>query len=178
VIFTESKLKGAFIVDLERREDQRGFFARTFCRREFEARGLRSEIAQANASVNNRKGTLRGLHLQVPPSREAKLIHCTRGRIYDVVVDLRKGSPSYKEWFGVELSENNYRQLYVPAGCGHGYLTLADDTAVQYLVTDFYAPELESGVRWNDPAFGIEWPMQPDLSLMKERDRTWPDYED
>jgi dTDP-4-dehydrorhamnose 3,5-epimerase len=169
VIFTPTPLAGAFVVELERREDERGFFARSFCREEFESRGLSPAVAQCNVSFNARRGTLRGMHYQADPHAEAKLVRCTQGAIWDVVVDLRRGSPTFKRWYGVELSAANRRALYAPEGTAHGFQSLADDCEVLYLMSRAYLPDAARGVRWDDPAFGIEWPIaSPYLS---ERDR-------
>ena len=176
MIFTPTELEGAFVVDLEPIEDERGFFARAWDRVEFAERGLSTELAQCNLSFNHRRGTLRGMHFQVEPHAEAKLVRCTRGAIYDVVVDLRPDSPTRTRWLGVELSGDNRRMLYVPEGFAHGYQTLVDETETYYHVSAFYAPAAERGVRWDDPAFGIEWP-DPDPPVMSEKDRAWPDYE-
>ncbi len=173
--FTETALAGAYIIDLERKEDERGFLARTFCRHEFAPLGLRTEIAQANISYNARRGTLRGMHFQDPPFGEAKLIQCLQGSLYDVIIDLRRDSATHRRWLGVELSANNGRLLYVPEGFGHGFQTLEDQTLIYYLMFEFFAPDYARGVRWNDPAFGIKWPV-PD-PVISERDRGWPDYE-
>jgi dTDP-4-dehydrorhamnose 3,5-epimerase len=175
VIFTPTELEGAYVVDVEPREDERGFFARAWAREEFEAHGLSTEVAQANIAFNRRKGTLRGMHFQHPPHAEVKLVRCTRGALYDVIVDLRASSPTWKQWLGVELTAENHRMLYIPEGFAHGYQTLADDTEAYYQVSEFYAPQAEGGVRWDDPAFGIEWP-DPNPSVMSEKDRAWPDY--
>ena len=158
MIFRETEIPGAFVIDLERREDERGFFARAWCADEFAAHGLSTRLVQANLSYNESAGTLRGMHFQRAPHEEAKLIRCTRGSLFDAIVDLRPDSPAFKRWIGVELSAENRRALYVPEGCAHGYQTLEDGTESLYLVSEFYAPESEGGVRWNDPAFGIEWP--------------------
>ena len=174
--FTETKLKGAFIVEMEKREDPRGFFGRAFCKKEFEALGLNGNILQANASGNPAKGTLRGMHFQNKPFEEVKMIRCTRGAVYDVIIDLRKDSPTHKQWIGVELSVENAKLLYIPEGFAHGYLTLKDDSDVFYLVTQYYAPGSDSGVRYNDPAFKIEWPKDVPIKLMTDKDRNWPDY--
>lgn len=157
------------------REDERGFFARAFCQRENLDHGLETSFVQANVSVTRRRGTIRGLHYQVAPSEEAKLVRCTRGAVWDVVLDLRAGSPSRGRWFGVELTADNHRQLYVPKGCAHGYQTLADDTELFYLVSAFYSPSDERGIRWNDPAFAIDWPVRDGIDL-SPKDRSWPDY--
>ena len=175
MIFTETKLEGAFILDLERRGDDRGFFARVFCRNEFESHGLNPFVAQANTSYSKDRGTLRGMHFQRAPHQEAKLVRCTRGALYDAIVDLRPDSPTFKQWIGVELTADNYRMLYVPEGFGHGFQTLVDDTEVTYLVSEFYTPHAEGGVRYNDPAFGIEWPGE--VTVLSDKDRDWPDFE-
>jgi dTDP-4-dehydrorhamnose 3,5-epimerase len=174
VIFTETPLAGAFVLDLEKRGDDRGFFARTFCQHEFTDHGLEPVVAQCNLSWNARAGTLRGMHYQLPPAAETKLVRCTSGAIYDVIVDLREDSPTYLQHFGVELTAENRRALYIPPGCAHGFQTLIDDSEVLYLMTEFYVPELARGVRWNDPVFGVEWPIaDPTIS---ERDATYPDF--
>lgn len=175
MIFTQTDLEGAFIIDLERIEDDRGFFARAWSRNEFEEHGLETRVAQCNLSFNKRRGTLRGMHLQRPPHAEVKLVRCTRGAIYDVIIDLRKESPSYERWIGVELTEDNGRMLYVPEGFAHGFQTLADDTESFYMVSEFYTPSAEAGVRWDDPAFGIEWPLGEPTEI-SEKDKNWPDY--
>jgi len=168
-------LEGAYVVEPQLREDERGFFARAWCEREFSERNLASRMVQANISGSRKRGTLRGLHYQTAPHEEAKLVRCTRGAIYDVIVDLRSGSPSRAQWFGVELTADNRRMLYVPEGFAHGYQTLADDTEVTYQVSAFYAPDVERGLRWNDSAFGIEWPITDNVTL-SEKDKAWPDY--
>jgi len=172
--FTESPLPRACVSDLEPRNDERGFFARAFCQHELAAHGLESSIAQANMSYNFKKGTLRGMHYQVPPHAEVKLVRCIAGAIWDVIVDLRPGSPTYKRWWGVELSAQNRKMLYVPQGFAHGYQSLADHSEVLYLVTEFYTPNAERGLRWNDPAFGIDWPL-PD-PILSPKDAAHPDY--
>lgn len=174
MIFTESKLKGAFIIDLEKIEDDRGFFARAWCSKEFEAHGLSPHMVQTNLSYNKRRGTLRGLHYQAGGDEEAKLMRCIRGAMYDVIVDLRPDSPTYLQWFGIELTAENRRMLYVPEGFAHGYQTLVDNTEVIYPVSQFYSPASGRGVRWNDPALVIEWPI-PDNPVISEQDRNWPD---
>lgn len=172
--FTETKLKGAFIVELEKRQDDRGFFARAFCEKEFAAQGLKTRIAQANVSLNHKKGTLRGMHFQLKPHEEVKMIRCTRGAVYDVIIDLRKDSSTHKQWLGVELTEDNYKMLYIPEGFAHGYITLKDKSDTLYFVTQFYAPDFESGFRYNDPAFKIQW---PDVAqIISNKDKEWPDY--
>jgi dTDP-4-dehydrorhamnose 3,5-epimerase len=174
--FTETKLKGAFLIDFEKQQDSRGFFARAFCEKEFSAQGLETRLVQANCSYNFQKGTLRGMHRQVDPYQEVKIVRCTRGAIWDCIIDLRKDSPTYKQWIGAELSQDNHRTLYVPKDFGHGYLTLTDHAEVTYLVTEYYQPGAESGMRWNDKAFNIQWPQEINLELMTEKDKNWPDY--
>ena len=174
--FAETRLEGAVVIDLERREDERGFFARTWCATEFSDHGLDTRLVQANMSWNPRPGTLRGMHFQHPPHAEAKVVRCVRGAIYDVIVDLRADSATFKEWIGVELSGENGRALYVPEGFAHGFQTLVPDCEVHYVVTEFYTPSAEGGVRWNDPAFGIDWP-DPENALLSEKDRSWADFE-
>jgi dTDP-4-dehydrorhamnose 3,5-epimerase len=176
MIFTATELGGAWLVDLDPREDERGFFARAWDRVEFAERGLSAELAQCNVSFNHRRGTLRGMHFQHAPHAEVKLVRCTRGAIYDVIVDLRPDSPTWKRWLGIELTAENRRALYVPEGFAHGYQTLVDATETFYQVSAFYSPGAEGGVRWDDPAFGIEWPYA-DQPLMSEKDRAWPDYQ-
>jgi dTDP-4-dehydrorhamnose 3,5-epimerase len=175
MLFTETPLEGAFLIELELMEDQRGFFARTFCAREFSEHGLEPVTAQANLSFNYSKGTLRGMHYQLAPAEEAKLVRCTSGAIYDVIVDLRPESGSYLSHFGVELSADNRRALYVPEMFAHGYQTLADDTEVTYQVSEFYAPGHEQGLLHDDPALGIEWPLP--VSVISEKDRSWPPFQ-
>lgn len=172
MIFTETDIPGAWVVELERRADERGSFARTFDADEFEARGLDPRIVQASVSVNRRAGTLRGLHYQEPPEGEAKLIRCTRGAIFDVIVDLRPASPSHLRWLSVELSADGDRMLYVPEAVAHGFQTLADDTEVHYQMNRAYAPSYARGVRWDDPNLGIDWPEAE--RTISERDRTLP----
>jgi dTDP-4-dehydrorhamnose 3,5-epimerase len=174
LIFTETKLPGAFVIEPEMHEDDRGFFARTFCRREFEARGLNPQVVQCNVSFNKRKGSLRGMHFQASPHSEAKLVRCTAGSIYDVIIDLRASSSAFRKHFGVELSARNRKMLYVPEEFAHGFQTLEDDTEVFYQMSQYYSPEHSRGVRWDDPAFGISWP--PGERIIIERDRTYPDF--
>ena len=174
MLFTETKLKGAFVLELERREDNRGFFARTFCQSEFAAHGLNPLVVQCNIAYNKKKGTLRGMHFQNPPFQEAKLVRCTNGAIHDVILDLRRDSPTYKQWVSAELSEDNHKMLYVPEGFAHGYQTLSETAEVIYQVSQFYAPESASGVRHNDPAFGIRWPLE--VTSISELDKNWPDF--
>ena len=169
MIFTETKLKGAFVIDLERREDTRGFFARAFCQNEFKAHGLKPIIAQANIASNFKKGTLRGMHFQFPPKAETKLVRCTRGAILDIIVDLRPESPTYLRHVAVELNETNQRALYVPERFAHGYQALHDETDTSYQVGEFYAPEAESGLLYNDPRLGLEWPLP--VTVISEKDQ-------
>lgn len=172
MIFTETPLGGAFVIDLEPLVDNRGFFSRTFDAQQFEAHGLRPAIVQANLSYNHRAGTLRGMHYQLPPAGETKLVRCTRGAIYDVIVDLREGSPTHMQHYGVELTADNRRALYVPELFGHGYLTLTDEAEVEYQVSEFYTPGQERGLRHDDPALGIEWPVA--IEVVSEKDAAWP----
>lgn len=174
MIFEETKLHGAYVIDLEKHEDERGFFARTFCRKELEAHGLIPDVAQANTSLSKARGTLRGMHYQKPPHEETKLVRCTRGALYDVIIDLRPDSSTYKQWVGVELSAENYRMLFVPKNFAHGFITLANDTEANYLVSQFYAPGSELGIRWNDPQFDIQWPME--VQVISAKDGSWPDF--
>ena len=174
MIFTETDLKGAFVVDIEKHQDERGFFARSWCRREFEAHGLNPKLAQCNISFNPHKGTLRGMHYQAKPFEEAKLVRCTRGSLHDVIVDLRPGSPSYKKSLGVVLTAENRTMLYVPQGFAHGFLTLENDTEVFYQISEFYMPESQRGFRWNDPAIAISWPAE--VEFISDRDRNFPDF--
>lgn len=174
--FQETKLSGAYIVDLNLLQDDRGFFARMFCREEFAQHGLVPDVMQGNMSWNKTKGTLRGMHYQHHPYQETKFIRCTRGAIYDVIIDLRKDSPTYEQWIGVELTAENRTALFVPKDFAHGFITLQDDTEVFYLVSQSYQPGAEGGIRWDDPRFNIEWPMQP--SCVSPKDAAWPDYKD
>ena len=173
--FSETPLKGAWTIDLEPRGDERGFFARAFCQNEFAEHGLKRDIVQANLSYNPKRATLRGMHYQIPPHAEVKIVRCTRGAIYDVIIDLRAGSPTQFEWFGVELSADNRTALYVPEGFAHGYQSLTEESEVFYLVTEFYAPGSERGIRWDDPRFGIRWPL-PD-PVLSPKDAAHPDYQ-
>jgi dTDP-4-dehydrorhamnose 3,5-epimerase len=168
------KLKGAYAIDLERKEDHRGFFARTFCREEFETYGLNPDVVQCSISFNKRKGTLRGMHFQAPPHEEAKLVRCTAGRIFDVIIDLRSDSPSFKEYAAIELSAENRKMLYIPKGFAHGFQTLEDDTEVFYQMSDEYSGDYARGVRWDDPAFAIVWPSGERIII--DRDKHYPDF--
>jgi dTDP-4-dehydrorhamnose 3,5-epimerase len=175
MIFHETKLPGVFEIHLEPKGDGRGLFARSWCQREFEKYGLNPITVQCNVSFNEKKGTLRGMHYQGDPHPEAKLVRCTQGSVYDVVVDLRPGSTTFKKWISVILTTANRSMIYVPEGFGHGFLTLEDRTEVLYQMSEFYYPELSRGVRWNDPAFQFDWPAQP--MVMSDRDRAYPDFE-
>jgi dTDP-4-dehydrorhamnose 3,5-epimerase len=169
--FTETSLKGAYIIEIEKLEDARGFFGRSWCAREMQEHGLNANISQANVSFNKKKGTLRGMHYQVPPHQEAKLVRCSNGSIYDVIIDLRKDSPTLHQWIGVELSRKNYKMLYVPEDFAHGFITLEDDTEIAYLMSEFYTPGAGATIRWNDPLFGIEWPIKPVVLSDKDRNQ-------
>ena len=175
MIFKMTKLSGACVVALDCHTDERGYFARTFCEREFAEHGLPERFPQCNVSFNHSAGTLRGLHYQAAPQREAKLVRCTRGAIYDVAVDLRLGSPTRFEWVGVELTADNGRALFIPEGFAHGFITLCDASEVFYQMSDFYRPEGARGVRWNDPTLAIRWPREP--RVLSERDATYPDFD-
>lgn len=172
--FTPTELAGATVIDLERREDSRGWFARVYCEREFAQAGLPVRVAQTNMSLTRTRGTVRGMHFQAVPHAEDKLVRCVQGAIWDAIVDLRPDSPTYCKWIGVELSEANGRMLLVPKGFAHGFVTLTDDCAVTYQVSEFYTPAAERGVRHDDPAFGIAWPVP--VVDMSDKDRTWPDF--
>ncbi len=174
MIFTQTKLKGAFAVEIQKFEDERGFFARTWCRREFEAHGLDPGLVQCNISFNLKAGTLRGMHYQAKPFEEAKLIRCTRGAIHDVIVDLRPDSPTFGQHVSFLLTSENRRMLFVPKSFGHGFLTLEDETEVFYQMSEFYSPEHARGFRWNDPRFAIDWPYE--INVISERDRSYPDF--
>ena len=174
MIFTETELKGAFVLEIKKMEDERGFFGRSWCARELEQHGLNANAAQANVSYNKLKGTLRGMHFQRAPHQETKLVRCTKGAICDVIIDLRPASPTYKKWIGVELTADNYKMLYVPEDFAHGFITLTDDTEVTYQVTQFYTPGAEGGIRWDDPAFNIQWPIAP--SVVSGKDAVWDDF--
>jgi dTDP-4-dehydrorhamnose 3,5-epimerase len=177
MIFKETRLKGAYEIDLQLHADERGAFARSYCWREFEEHGLNPRVVQCNVSYNEARGTLRGMHYQTAPDAEAKLIRCARGALYDVIVDLREDSPTFGQWTAAELRAEvgtPSRMLYVPAGFAHGFLTLEDDTEVFYQMSEFYSPQAARGFRWNDPAFAIEWP-EP-MRVISDRDRTYPDF--
>ncbi|HEY3483924.1 MAG TPA: dTDP-4-dehydrorhamnose 3,5-epimerase [Ilumatobacteraceae bacterium] len=174
MIFTEADVAGAYLIDVEPHADERGFFARTWCRQELRDHGLEVDVAQCSTSFNAKRATLRGLHLQVAPFEETKYVRCTSGAIHDVIVDLRPGSPTYLVHVAVQLTSDNRRMLYVPKGVAHGFQTLVDHTEVAYQMSECFSPEHARGVRWDDPAFGIDWPLAE--RIMNERDRTYPDY--
>jgi dTDP-4-dehydrorhamnose 3,5-epimerase len=175
MIFGATELDGARLIDIEPREDERGFFARSWCRQELAAQGLDTEIAQESLSLNRHRGTLRGLHLQRPPHEETKIVRCTRGAIYDVIVDLRSRSPTYLRWQGFELSADNRRALYIPKGFAHGFQSLTDNAEISYKISAFYAPDAAAGYRYDDPAFAIGWPLP--VAVISERDLGWPAFE-
>ena len=172
--FVATKLQDAFVLELERHEDERGFFARTWCRDEFADHGLVPQLAQCSISRNSRAGTLRGMHFQIAPHEEAKLVRCTAGAIFDVIIDVRPGSPSFRQWQGFELSWENRDQLYIPEGFAHGFQTLTDDALVNYLISAFYAPEAAAGFRYDDAAFNISWPLA--VSEIADKDLAWPAF--
>lgn len=173
--FHETKISGVFLIDLDRREDHRGFFARSWCHREFSEHGLNTRIVQINVGYTVKRGGLRGMHYQAGPNAEAKTVRCTRGAIFDVAVDLRPDSPTFRQWFGAELTAENHRILYLPEGCAHGYQTLADETEMEYMTSAFYAPQDARGVRHDDPAFAIAWPLP--VSSISDADKSWPDFQ-
>ena len=173
--FSPTPLEGACVVDIEKIEDSRGFFARGWCENEFRSAGLPTRIAQANLSFNTTKGTLRGMHWQNPPHAEAKLVRCTKGAIFDVIVDLRPNSVTYRKWFGVELSADNRRMLLVPENFAHGFQTLTADSEIFYQVSEFYAPKFEMGARFDDPEFSIEWPLE--ITEISDKDASWPNFQ-
>jgi dTDP-4-dehydrorhamnose 3,5-epimerase len=172
MIFRETTLKGAFVIEMEKFEDKRGFFARAWCQEESEANGLVSRVVQTNISFTKKRGTLRGMHYQVAPYEQVKLVRCTRGMIYDVIIDMRPDSPTFRKWTGVELTAENYIMLYVPENFAHGFQTLEDNTEVTYQVSQFYSPESERGVRHDDPVFQVEWPLP--VEVISEKDIAWP----
>ena len=174
MIFTETELKGAYLIDPEKMEDERGFFARTFCSNEFRANGLNPTFVQCNLSFNALRGTIRGMHFQRAPHEEAKLVRCMKGEIFDVILDLRPESPTRGHWVSVNLSESNYRMLYVPVGCAHGFQTLSDNTEVFYQMSEFYHLESQGGIRPNDPVLGIPWPIRE--AILSARDLAYPDF--
>jgi dTDP-4-dehydrorhamnose 3,5-epimerase len=174
MIFTPTEIPNAYIIDLEKFSDARGFFARGWCSREFQERGLPDRIAQMNISYNRSRHTLRGFHYQIAPYQEDKLLRCVRGAVHDVLVDLRPSSPAFTRHIAVELDAARPRMILVPKGCANAFLTLADETEVTYLVSEFYTPSAERGLRWNDPAFNIKWPAEP--AVISDKDRSWPDF--
>ena len=171
MIFSETKLRGAFIIDLKRLEDERGFFARAFCQREFMEHGLKPVIAQANIAFSRTKGTLRGMHFQFSPAAETKLVRCTRGAVWDIIVDIRPESPTYLDHIGVELTADNYRAIYVPERFAHGYQVLEENSETSYQVGEFYTPSSEGGLRYDDPKLGLKWPMP--VTNMTTKDSNW-----
>jgi dTDP-4-dehydrorhamnose 3,5-epimerase len=172
--FLPTRLAGAYLIEPELHEDERGFFARTYCQREFAAHNLAHELVQCSCSYNARAGTLRGMHYQLPPFAEVKLIRCTAGAIFDVLVDIRPGSANYGQWVGETLTADNRKLLYIPEGCAHGFISLVDNTEVSYQMNNFYKPDLARGFRWNDPYFAIQWPSEP--VVIAPRDRSYPDF--
>lgn len=175
MIMQETKLPGAYLITPDKISDNRGFFGRLLCAKELRDKGLNATILQSNIGVSHKKGTLRGLHFQMEPHREVKIIRCTKGAVYDVIVDLRPESKTYKNWYGVELTADNYAMLYVPEGFAQGYLTLTDDAEIYYNTSQYYAPKVATGVRYNDPAFNIKWPIG--LNVISDQDKSWPDYQ-
>ena len=176
MIFTETKLKGAFVVEPELLEDERGFFARTYCTKEFREHGIEFNFVQCNVSFNRKRGTLRGMHFQLSPYEEAKVVRCTMGEIYGVIVDLRPDSATFKKWINVELSQENRKMIYTPKGFAHGFITLENNTEVFYQMSQFYAPAHAKGFRWDDPVFGIEWPLE--VRSISDRDLNLPFFEE
>jgi len=174
MIFTKISIKGAFIIDIEKLEDERGFFVRSWDQKLFKKFGLNYKLVQCSFSFTKKKGIIRGLHYQTEPKEEAKVIRCTKGKIFDVIIDLRTKSKTYKKWFSIELSADNYKMLYVPGGVAHGFQTLEDNTEVFYQMSQFYMPKYARGVKWNDKAFDIKWPLTP--TLMSKKDRLFPDF--
>lgn len=173
MIFRPTPLAEAYVIDLEKRGDDRGFFARVFCEKEFADKGLETKFVQINNSLSEHKGTLRGMHYQLEPHAEVKVVRCVRGSLYDVIIDMREDSPTYRQYFGVKLSAANRTMLYAPRGFAHGFITLEDATEAFYLASNFFSPESERGVRWNDPAVGIQWPIEP--AVLSDKDRNHPD---
>lgn len=172
--FHELRVRGAYLITPEAKGDERGFFSRMFCEKEFAAFGLESRFVQVNNSGSSKKGTLRGMHYQLAPAEEVKLVRCVKGKLWDVVLDLRRDSPTFGQWDSAELTAENRKMMYIPKGCAHGFITLEDNSEVIYLVSEFYSSSLERGVRWNDPRFNIQWPFHP--TVLSERDRAHPDY--
>jgi dTDP-4-dehydrorhamnose 3,5-epimerase len=175
MVFQETRLAGVFEIHIQPNADDRGFFARTWCQKEFSDRGLDSNLVQCSVSLNKRRGTLRGVHYQAAPFSETKVVRCVSGAIYDVILDLREQSPTFKQWFATTLTAENRHSVYIPRGCAHGFLTLADESEVTYQMSEFFHPEAARGVRWNDPAFQIAWPEK--VAVISERDQSYPDFE-
>ena len=174
MIFIHTELEGAFVIEPERLSDERGFFARTWCKKEFIKNGLNPDLVQCNISFNLKKGTLRGMHYQVAPYEETKLVRCTSGAIHDVIIDLRPASLTFRQWFGIKLSSENKMMLYIPEGFCHGFLTLQNNTEIFYQMSQYYVPESSRGIRWNDPLFNIQWPNE--ITVISERDKNYPDF--
>jgi dTDP-4-dehydrorhamnose 3,5-epimerase len=174
MIFTKTKIKDVYILEPELLADDRGFFARSFCKEEFRQSGLETDIVQSNISYNRKKGTLRGMHYQTAPYEEAKIVSCTKGAIYDIVLDLRKDSETYMEWIAIELTDKNFKMVYVPKGHAHGFQTLKDNTIVYYQMTEFFHPECSKGIKWDDPSFKIKWPI--DKLTISSKDRSYPNF--
>jgi len=175
MIFTATKLRGAYLIDIEPHQDERGFFARSWCADEFEKHGLNPRLVQCNISFNKKRGTLRGMHYQAAPFPEAKFVRCTMGAVYDVIIDLQAVSPTFRQWFAIELSAENRRAIYVPEGFAHGFQTLVDETELLYQMSEFFHPECARGVRWDDPTFRIEWPISP--PILSDRDSVFPNIQ-
>jgi dTDP-4-dehydrorhamnose 3,5-epimerase len=176
MIFNKTDFKGVFIIEIEKQTDERGFFARTWDKKKFEENGLNSKLVQCNISFNKKKGILRGMHYQIAPYEEAKLIRCTRGKIFDVIIDLRPESNTFKQWFGVEINDENYKMLYVPEGFAHGFQTLEDNTEVFYQMSETFMPDYARGIRYNDSIFDIKWPITP--PIISEKDRIYPSFKE
>jgi len=172
--FKETSLDGAYVIEIDKLLDERGFFGRLWCEKEFKFHDLNTNIVQSNVSLSKKKGTLRGMHFQKSPYQETKLVRCTKGAVYDVIIDLRPNSPTYKKWFGVKLTENDHKMIYVPENFAHGFITLEDNSEVYYLVTQFYNKEAEAGLRWNDPTFNIKWPLE--VKEISEKDNNHSDF--
>jgi dTDP-4-dehydrorhamnose 3,5-epimerase len=174
MIFTETPIKGAYIIEPEFLTDERGFFARSFCKEAFQGHGLDTDIIQCNISYNKKKGTIRGMHYQAAPHEEVKIVSCTQGSIYDVMVDLRRESPTYQHWYAKELTDDEYQMIYIPKGCAHGFQTLEDDCRVYYQMEESYYPDCVRGIRWNDPKIGINWPLS--VTIISKKDQSYPDF--
>lgn len=172
LIFTETELKGAFIIEVEKINDERGFFARTWDKEKFEKHNLNSNIVQCSISINKKKGTIRGMHYQVKPYEESKIVRCTKGKIFDVIIDLRKKSSTFKKWISVEISENNHKMIYIPKGFAHGFQTLEDNTEIFYQISEFYNKDASSGIKCNDPELSIKWPLE--ITMVSEKDKNFP----